>query len=441
MDSDDQTYKDMPNTVLSDGGMAARKRLAEGSDGRGNDTGAAIVGCEADEARIAQLAGPPGVILDRVSSGGIRGGGVGAALLPGSPVVPLHDYNLHRNHQQHNIEQLRLQATIAEAAMSPRAVLLLPNLASLVDQGLMTLDEFAKVKQQLLYNNPAEAPGISATAPVLPSLPTTSYRSYAGTVSGRDIDDVTAWLQAIQLSAYATQFKELGYEHMHDLKQLQPHELARLLQEIPMKPGHEQRFRNRLQAISRTPSDSTPAAAADSIAIRSSGESDVVTEELRVANRAQDPVVTSKGMPRLMTAQKAILSAQCSVLACATLLTVVLIVMPTYVFGSIYGTMSTTDGLLVIAPFLIYTKFAPAHALMRFVQEQTFAECIKSEPQWRLTPRWRNFWVAFSFFKCMCLAEVHVSTVLPSLFHPAQLPGREPSLGCVRPAFSCLTQR
>ena len=116
-----------------------------------------------------------------------------------------------------------------------------------------------------------------------------------------------------------------------------------------------------------------------------------------------------KGMPRLMTAQKAILSAQCSVLACATLLTVVLIVMPTYVFGSIYGTMSTTDGLLVIAPFLIYTKFAPAHALMRFVQEQTFAECIKSEPQWRLTPRWRNFWVAFSFFKCMCLAEVHVS--------------------------------
>eukprot|EP01048_Picozoa_sp_COSAG05_P001705 COSAG05_NODE_58_length_23277_cov_16.934162_17_plen_449_part_00 len=60
---------------------------------------------------------------------------------------------------------------------------------------------------------------------------------------------VAAWLGQMQLSEYAAAFDQHGYDDMKYLKQLGVDDLTQLLKLIPMKAGHQHKFKTELAAL------------------------------------------------------------------------------------------------------------------------------------------------------------------------------------------------
>ena len=59
------------------------------------------------------------------------------------------------------------------------------------------------------------------------------------------------WLRAYQLSTYTAKFDGEGYDDLRQIKQLSPKEVTKLLERIPMAPGHAQQFKTAQRYLAR----------------------------------------------------------------------------------------------------------------------------------------------------------------------------------------------
>jgi hypothetical protein len=97
-------------------------------------------------------------------------------------------------------------------------------------------------------------------------------------------------------------------------------------------------------------------------------------------------------LERVMKAKLTIAKSQALVCLVSIALSAVIIVSPTYILGAAVGSSATPEGLRWIAFYYMWTKAAPAFAILRWVVEATFYPALKGTDM-RMSPNWRRFYV------------------------------------------------
>ena len=236
--------------------------------------------------------------------------------------------------------------------------------------------------------------------------------------------NVLSWLQNLKLEKHAAQIVAAGFDDMELLSQVgEPSEVrTAFFEAVPMTPGNKVKF---IQACEKTTTQKSRTASGRShgdfdsdsrgrilkqqVGTEPAEEEEEETElhsatepkpkpkpksgpKLRPPSEPEpqpepepepQPQPEAKSEPegtqmeRVLAAKSSIHTSQALVLVATMVLCAAMIVAPTYIVGAIVGELSSADGIVWIAFYIIWIEAVPAFAWLRISANGTFAPALK----------------------------------------------------------------